>query len=117
MVGPDTPEEEEPVDEFKGLAEKLARAAVTQDQADQRVADLYAHAIAKAVKNAKRPVYKHVVDRSLPPETIIRVKGDTITLSEDAAAAMDRYWRQVSNVNRRSLRRAMKRVGEPYRGS
>lgn len=112
-----TPQQIQAEDEklFEGLDDRLRAEPVSLDQADQRVHDLLQRHLSLWRERGGKGAITYVVDRSLPPETVIKVEGSTITLSLDAYEALERDARRKLRFGDPFLK--AKRTGTPYRGS
>lgn len=116
MVGPDAdnPAEDSSA-EFEGLAEKLRAEPVSIEQADARVNLLLEKHLA-----GRSGRLTFVVDPALPPETVIRVEGSTVTMSQDSWEALKRHEKRTGKRNytgKMTLSKTKILKNEPYRGS
>lgn len=96
--------------ELERLQARIHGTPVSQDVADHR-----AHAKVAEATASKSGRLTFVVDESLPPESIVRVEGSTVTLSSDMFAALERHEKKMG-AKLHPLR-SVKRRGAPYRGS
>jgi hypothetical protein len=95
---------------FRGLDDRLRAEPVSIEKADQRVNDLLDRHI-----KGRTGRLTFVIDASLPPETVIRVEGSTVTMSQDAFDALERHQKRTG-VTKHPLK-TVRRQGQPYRGS
>jgi hypothetical protein len=108
-------DEEDSTAEFEGLHERLAAEPVSQSQADARV-----NLLLEQHLNGRTGRLTFNVDPALPPETVIRVEGSTITMSMDAWEALKRHEKRTGKrIYTGKMAQTKTKVlrNEPYKGS
>lgn len=93
-------------EQFETLRRRIHADPVSKDQAAAR-----AHARLEEVLRGKSGRLTYQVDHSLPPETIIKVKGSTVTLSPDAWEAIRIHEKRTKKV--RDAGRRVRQINKP----